>query len=493
MSTDSNYGHTFRAFGITDDTFKNVRKMTDWGESTEWFVNRWMYKGDQNNSRRKGAKKAKPLLEALIKTKCQSRHRTLKPNVRIFIDATQEVSNERMAAFLNEHSVGFRPTVGQLQGWEAEGYGFNQIVDLVMRRSLGLGRSLGLNNGQWQSLLCFVDEILRGDTKWVCDEDTDDRMDVDSEEAKEEENNGNNKNNTDNKTHPSATSPNTTDHFWIQERVPRKKDENASNHWQRSRKGRIHPYFTMTAQGTFLIHGIFAASKELPVFKSSTGSQYIYDEESPWWRFDQQLIKLLFLRVHNLTALHSRIIAQHDAVQNVFRNKQIPNCKDMRLLASTEFKIACAIGEYLGMLIRVKSEATVYKLNQKLMRNAINAEDYQLGERNNLKEKYCRLPRSENQISKQEDDGTFAKSNTDYYFRTDLFKMNEQKTDEEWQEFISRLKKWNVMAYMREYIVAFWPSKESDAKRISLIKDEVVQGDLLMNEAQDCEADLSMI
>ena len=181
--------------------------------------------------------------------------------------------------------------------------------------------------------------------------------------------------------------------------VQRREEETASNYYQRCRIARQHPYFLQSGTSksdTFLILEVEpeGPAKELPVFTSRFGHRYMYDEQSPWWiKLDKKLVRMYLLREHRLKKLHSRFVAQQDMVQNVFRNQRISGCKDLRLSASDEFKIASTAAEYLNLVVPVKEEKNVWKKNKALIQADEDKSDYEQGEWNNLYERYCRLPR----------------------------------------------------------------------------------------------------
>ena len=180
--------------------------------------------------------------------------------------------------------------------------------------------------------------------------------------------------------------------------VHRREDESASNHYQRSRASRKHPYFLSfgsPATDNFLIMEYDPeTANQLPIFTSKSGHKYMYDEMSPWWnKLDKKLVQRFLLRQHKLKKLHKRIVAQQDMVQNVLRNQQIPGCKDLRLSAGDEFKIASSAAEYLNLVVMIKEERNVWKKNKALIQNDIKSSDYEQGEWNNLYERRCRLPR----------------------------------------------------------------------------------------------------
>ena len=166
----SEYGHKYRMFGISNDTFKTVGKMTNWVNNCDWFEEKWMYDqvGDASNQgrKRKGKKKTSVVLKATIEGKCKQKLKVCKKFMHTFVDAVEHASNDELSVWLQANCRGLRITVKQLKAWEQEGYALDGIFDLIGARSMGLKDRLKLNHGQWQCLLSMHDQILRGDISY---------------------------------------------------------------------------------------------------------------------------------------------------------------------------------------------------------------------------------------------------------------------------------------------------------------------------------------
>eukprot|EP01083_Nonionella_stella_P020550 56986_1 len=487
-SNKFDYGDKYRALGVSQDTYRTVPTMTQWCKRQDWFDNKLMFKGSANGS--KGTIKKRLNLMSQIKTSCGTRMRSLRQTLSTFIDQIGNASPEDQSKWLCSKSISFRPSSEQVLEYEEQGFGIPQIFELVNKRSLGLGEALSLSAGAWQSLLSLHDEVLRGDIEYdlvvenSMDMDEDDDIDLQPGAVISNSHKENANPNTNNQ----IKKPNTNKrNCHVLNDVTRKADENASNWKQRQKSGRTHPFFKEKGNQKdqeFRIIQVDPSAKQLPVITSTTGNKYIYDELSPWYRYDMVLVRVLLLRLHGLKKLHKRVISQRDAIQNAFRNKSL-GFGDMRVPASLEFKIATTIAEHLRLVVRVKSEAVVYTKNAALINADPFSADYEIGPWNNCYENYSRLPRSGEQIQVLKDQNNFKKCETVFFFRSDLFKMQKAMDPEKWNTLVSLWRKWNILQFMPSYLAAFFPGNESAAKEIGLVSEDIVDAASLLQKEED--------
>ena len=173
----SEYGHRYRVFKISHDTFKTAQKMTNWAKNCAWFEDEWMHQqpkpnaNDRNARRGKGKKKNRQMLKATIESKCKQRLKQQKKVMNQFMERIESASDEQLAAWSKTNCRGLKLSTTELKTWkEKSGYEMEGIMHLIGAETVGLQNQLGLSKGRWQALLSMHDQVMRGEIAYDVEE-----------------------------------------------------------------------------------------------------------------------------------------------------------------------------------------------------------------------------------------------------------------------------------------------------------------------------------
>eukprot|EP01084_Bolivina_argentea_P092787 166916_1 len=530
-SVGSNYIHKFRPLGVTNDTDKNKQKMKQYIQShSDYFPSNIIHKSapaannNNNNRRRKPKEKNADELRGALQSRWKQLNRELKPNITRFDNETVAANPEEISLWLRTHAPpGFRPTKEIVTEYENRGFHIANIMYLISCETSSLRADLGLNDGQWTALLCVYDKIFRGDIIFGGQRALNNPLNnplsnplnnngnnmpnnipnanIDGNDDAKNDNNNNNDSDSVNdglgdKNMKVTKSDNPYDQYGLWQDIERRQDEGSSNHKQRARQGRVHPFFALAGRGS---PSIFSVMRDinLSVYVSTLQHKYCYEITSPYYKhYDVDVLKRVILREHGCDLLHKRFIAQRDATQNVLTNKRLRNdwAQNVRISASAEFALGVSIGEMLQICVRMPTEQTAYTFNQKWMEDD-PFDDYKLGEVDPPFDGYNRVPRSERIINQLLAQKKSVATQTVWYARADIFKLHGQlKPQNKWEEKLKQLKEFGVLSFMPIFLARFFPGREEEAKKIGLIPvDDDDKAGALVGSAQKQEIDLSFL